>query len=219
MTDWAVTRLTITGPRVEIDRCLDRCIREIFEEGHFEELFDFNALVPMPDEVKLTMLKPFVLVEVPSGDPVSALNWYHWSSKHWGTKWLPSGYVGEWMADNIYDCIFSTPWRCPHPVIKALAIAYPKLKGFTVSHIHSDDTGEIGVFADGTYQVTEIESDYICDDALDCGCACECDCADYVQPEISRIISRSHNCWEWLEADVDDALAWARNRNAITRLV
>jgi hypothetical protein len=107
----------------------------------------------------------------------------------------------------------------PHPVIKALATAYPTLKGFAISHIHSDDTGEIGVFADGTYQVTEIGSDYVCDDPVDCGCVCECDCIDYVQPEISRMVSRSYDCWEGLEGDVSDALAWAREQNVVTHII
>lgn len=219
MTDWSTTRMFILGPKDELDRFKAQCIRSVPEEGCDEKTFDLNALVPMPDDLKLAMTAPTESHNHAETDVNPPWDWYNWRSKHWGTKWLPRLFSTEWTTDDIYDCIFDTPWRCPHPVIAALANAYPNLKGFTVSFIYSDDIGEIGQFADGVYNVTEIGSDFVCEDPVNCGCVCECDCIDEIKPEMKRMISRSHGCWEGIEEDVDGALAWAKDQGVVTRLV
>lgn len=215
MTDFATTRLILTGPKDELIRFENDCIHPVPQEGCDEDVFDFNVLIPMPCHVRLTMNVTGTAQSVPSVIPTPSTHWYHWRALYWGTKLLPSCFEKQDTAGEVYDCVFDTPWRCPRPVIKALAIAYPKLKGFAVSYVNSDGTGEIGAFTDGIYQVTKIEDDFIYDDPVDCGCTCECDCADEVFPEIHRMISRSYLCWDDLENDVRAALSWAYEQNAV----
>jgi hypothetical protein len=83
-------------------------------------LFDFNKLVPMPEEVKESkgMDGPFPA-------------WYDWSVQHWGTKWNTG--VAKFETDK--DCkiavtpdklYFETAWSCPVPIFKLLAEKFPE---------------------------------------------------------------------------------------------
>lgn len=148
MPDWTTTRLFMTGPENEIIRFKKQCIHALPDDKIFEETLDFNALVQMPDDVKLTMTEAVI-----PKDLTPALNWYNRRMKYWGTKRLPSRLFERQVSDDVFDCIFDTAWQCPHPVIEAVAVAFPALKGFVVSYDYSDGTGQIGEFADGTYSV------------------------------------------------------------------
>ena len=215
MTDFSTTRLFIMGSKEEIERFIERCIRTVPREGFNHKTFDFDALVPMPWHIKCTMPQYFGLLPQHAINPVAFSDWYHWRVRHWGTKWLPSNFTSSWIASDVYECTFNTPWQCPHPIINALAIAHPELKGFAISYIHSDCRGEIGEFADGVYKIIEVESDYVYDDLVNCGCICECDCVDEAEPEIHRMISRPYLCWDDLENDVRAALSWVYEQNSV----
>lgn len=112
-----------------------------------EEAFDFNTLIPMPEEIK-TITCGSTTTEIdgekvrlstwrdgPDGpQPVNeqeliakhgASNWYDWCIKHWGTKWNAS--YSEVEEDTDYLCYtFDTAWSPPEGICEALRERYPE---------------------------------------------------------------------------------------------
>ena len=66
------------------------------------EEFDFNILVPMPDEVKDE-------------------GWYEWSITNWGTKW--NAYEAFRCDTETFS--IQTAWSCPFPIFGALSEKFP----------------------------------------------------------------------------------------------
>jgi hypothetical protein len=77
---------------------------------------DFNRVVPMPENVFRGSLTPDQQKQYP-GD----LNWYDWSTNHWGTKW--NAYATEYDGDETLR--FDTAWSHPSPVIHELSTRFP----------------------------------------------------------------------------------------------
>ena len=72
--------------------------------------FDFNKVIPMPDDIYRGDLGP------KEQKIYGKKNWYDWSCWNWGTKWNSYG--------NSFDghtLTFQTAWSAPHPVIKTLS--------------------------------------------------------------------------------------------------
>ena len=65
------------------------------------EVFQFNNLIPMPEEIKDTIS--------PSDTP----NWYDWANENWGTKWdVEIDDITFDEEDNSFYCSFVSAW-CP----------------------------------------------------------------------------------------------------------
>jgi len=83
-------------------------------------LFDFDKLVPMPEEVKESQ-------EMVCGVPT----WYAWAIEHWGTNWNVGFAVFETAKDSRIAVTpgkldFETAWSCPVPIFKLLAEKFPE---------------------------------------------------------------------------------------------
>ena len=70
-----------------------------------EKVIDFNALIPMPEEIYRGDLGP------EEREKYGADNWYDWSIGHWGTKW--NAYE---QTDGIGTIDFWTAWTAPIPI-------------------------------------------------------------------------------------------------------
>lgn len=123
-----------------------------------ENDFNFDAIVPMPEELKDTQ-KDFK-----SGSNKDLIkkygfdNWYDWSCYNWGTKWNTSS--PEWHSENYIE--FDTAWATPEPIWRALAEKHPHVR-FTIQYADEDighNCGEICIhIAEGIDEYDEY-SDY-----------------------------------------------------------
>lgn len=80
---------------------------------------DFNALIPMPDEVANTTVASNALS---FSDP---RGWYGWSLENWGTKW--NAYAVEITAAPGDHAVvqFDTAWSHPYPIVEELSRRFP----------------------------------------------------------------------------------------------
>ena len=105
-----------------INGSTDEC-KQIFEFVKSDTNdFDFNKIIPMPDNIYRGGL----------GDKEREIygenNWHDWSLKNWGTKWN-SDVVG--VSDD--EVICETAWGPSIPVIEALAKIFPTVE-FTYTY-------------------------------------------------------------------------------------
>tara|TARA_R110002020_G_scaffold3785_1_gene16819 strand:+ start:177 stop:584 length:408 start_codon:yes stop_codon:yes gene_type:complete len=78
------------------------------------EVFQFNNLIPMPEEIKDTT----ALSDTP--------NWYDWANENWGTKWDVEAMVSNEDIDSI-EIEFETAWCPPQPVYDYIRTNFPDL--------------------------------------------------------------------------------------------
>ena len=110
--------------------------------------FDFNKVIPMPDDIYRGDLGP------KEQKIYGKKNWYDWSCWNWGTKWNSYG--------NSFDghtLTFQTAWAAPPPVIEKLSEMYPDV---TISHRWADE--DLGCnCGERDYRNGEITHEYIPD--------------------------------------------------------
>jgi len=89
--------------------------------------FDFNKIVPMPEELNDTVGAD----HVPSPELIEKYgfdDWCDWRIHNWGVKWNAN--VGEDDVENDGDYIrydFDTPWSPPHEIYYALKRKFPDI--------------------------------------------------------------------------------------------
>lgn len=115
--------------RIENKQALKDCIKAEDRSGtgweETVEFFDFNEIIPMPEELKdKTRNYPSWEAEEKQDKELVAKygadNWYDWSVKNWGTKWN----TGSVRKTGVNSVEFDTAWSTPKPVIKALSKKY-----------------------------------------------------------------------------------------------
>jgi hypothetical protein len=112
-------------------------LKKLWQDLHTDKSdFDFNAIIPMPDNIYRGDLGHKERQEH------GANNWYDWAIEHWGTKWNAYDivYLDGVDADHIYGDILvkiETAWSPPMPVLAAL-----KAQGFSVAFTRSDELQE-----------------------------------------------------------------------------
>lgn len=129
------------------------------------EFFDFNEIIPMPEELKdKTRYYPKCDADEKEDEELVAKygvdNWYDWSCKYWGTKWNTSS-VREVSPQAVE---FDTAWATPEPLIKALSEKYHT----TVSVCYADE--DLGNNC-GEYEYKDGEK--VLDEVGDYNFACE----------------------------------------------
>ena len=91
-------------------------------KAYFTNEFDFNRIIPMPENSDTFLAKGGVGAEEQKkfGDN----NWYNWSIAHWGTKWnsCDACVASDDGKTLVYE--FNTAWAPPAPVIEALGRKY-----------------------------------------------------------------------------------------------
>jgi hypothetical protein len=119
--------MTLRGPDQEIDRFRRTCIRHMPDSD--EVGFDFETLVPLPEEIRATLDDHSEQAKQIAKDATGYVGWYPWCVAHWGVKWNPSSFHEIFSGPGVCDIIFSTPWSFPQPVCIALASQFPALTG------------------------------------------------------------------------------------------
>jgi len=148
MPNWIQNTLTIEGPNKDLCECID------LVKGD-ESPFDFNKIIPMPEEIRHTVspdssalfykdkmyrysddddvIKEFE-VNNNTEEKIEKLinkygssNWYEWSISNWGCKWNADEV--QILQQNESSIIYSflTPWSPPIRIIKELIETFQNL--------------------------------------------------------------------------------------------
>jgi hypothetical protein len=186
MPNWCYNNLYITS---EDNKQLEKVIQGITNNS--EQLFDFNRIIEMPEELQNTKSPNNV-----NPDEMKAKygfsDWYDWRSRNWGTKWNAKDVELNLDTPQQIHIRFSTAWSPPMPVITKIAEMFP----FT--YITLDWEEESGFYGKTEYEkgirVSDIEGEIDCvyrwenwgdciPDCEDCGeCDCEvCNCSNRTQ--------------------------------------
>lgn len=136
-----------------------------------ESEFDFNALAPMPKELKHVTSPVRIITEkeykkqideMPSEAEIDksywghgltlgmskrykklfgADNWYDWHVMNWGTKW--NAYDIDWQG-NVIE--FQTAWSTPEPIIHKLSKRFPEFEIY-VEYADEDIGSNCGTYS------------------------------------------------------------------------
>lgn len=98
----------------------------------FDLIFDFDKIVPQPDEVKESI-----------GSSGATPLWYTWCCENWGTKWnaYRQGFDG---TNDSLRYKFDTAWDCPFPIFEKLFNLYPDLR-FYIEFADEDIGSNCGI--------------------------------------------------------------------------
>lgn len=120
MPNWCSNRVEITGPEDDAAQ-----LRTLMTTADCN--FDFNAIIPMPQEYDDTSVSNEER-QLKYGHP----DWYEWSCENWGSKWNSDR--AEWLStansaepELVQVAYFDTAWDPPFPVIFALSERFPAL--------------------------------------------------------------------------------------------
>ena len=114
MPNWITNKLTINAD----NETLERIIAEV---RNGDKPFDFEKVIPMPDNVYKGNLGP------EEEKLYGKNNWYDWSIDNWGTKWNAchnneDDIVEIFNGKLVYE--FDTAWAAPFPVALKLSEKY-----------------------------------------------------------------------------------------------
>ena len=164
--------IVIKGDQKKIDELLEKVSFKKTPTAE-ENRFDFNGLVPMPQELGETKSPVEIVATQEEADSTNskhtpsewnaqkyqvisqaehdrrlneygADNWYDWSLNHWGTKW--NAYEAFYMGEdeNEVALVFQTAWSFPEPIFKAIEEQY----GLEVHCKWIDEGGWDGEYGD-----------------------------------------------------------------------
>ena len=150
MPNHITNSVTFKGPKDKID-----WLKEDFKEEDGEKVFDFNHIVPMPEDLKGSRSPALILEDLTKkqlGDSwykdaaisqeesdrrrkeYGADNWYDWSVKNWGTKWNAYDLEVYAMEDEKIAVCFLTAWSPPFEIFDEI-----EEKGIIVSGLWKDE--------------------------------------------------------------------------------
>ena len=104
MPNWCENRVMISADKEEdMKEFKDKAFKKL-EDG--AEVFQFNNLIPMPEEEKE--------------------NWYEWNNNNWGTKWDVEAMTSNEDA-TCMEIEFDTAWAPPSEVYLHMYKNFPNL--------------------------------------------------------------------------------------------
>lgn len=122
--NWCNNDLEITGKPKDLHKLIKQVTTTEAEAGDEACAFDFNKVIPLPDNQKD--------------------DWYEWRIENWGTKWQPSDVTFVSSEGTTYSSVdnlepevwesgqvivtFQTAWSPPIQVIKQLSKDNPNVK-------------------------------------------------------------------------------------------
>lgn len=138
MPNWCDNELYIKGPKAQVEDFLERVSTHDDEESKDEgSSFDFNKIVPYPEEYRLMDDAASKWEEEHRDIPWDErpprpqdgynLGGYEWCKDKWGTKWNASGVTLSRSRAGA-KIKFETPWSPPVPVIAAASELFPDLE-------------------------------------------------------------------------------------------
>jgi hypothetical protein len=123
MPNWVTNKVVIIGKAERITEIVELL------KGENHSNFDFNKIVPMPEELKGTRSPvekhdPFLIAKYGSD------NWYDWSCRNWGTKWNASAEAEPQIntKGTRATYFFATAWSTPAPLLEKLSEKFPDVK-------------------------------------------------------------------------------------------
>lgn len=125
-----VTTMIRCDPKV-----IDQLISTVEENGQEYKTFDFNNIIPTPDNIFQGNLG------LAEREIHGANNWYDWNSANWGTKW--NAYDVTRISEDSFS--FDTAWAHPIPIIEALALKYPDTE-FEVAYADENIGYNLGLY-------------------------------------------------------------------------
>jgi Ferredoxin-like domain in Api92-like protein len=143
MPNWSYNSMKITGAAEEIVRFKQTCI--------IDGQFDFNALIPMPQEVHYS---PGELI-----DGIVFPAWFVWAAENWGTKWNATHFCLEKDEANCLECSFATAWSPPVPVWEKMAEMFPALEVKLSGIVQEMDFACHGTILGGKLKMHELADD------------------------------------------------------------
>ena len=129
MPNWTRNEVTLTGPNAK--QIMNQIVH--YSSKYKETLFDFNRILPMPEELK-EVLSPneenSKKEKQRLKDKYGADNWYDWCCDNWGTKWnsCETFYEPEENEEHKATVFFNTAWSPPIPVLAELSKQHPEIK-------------------------------------------------------------------------------------------
>jgi hypothetical protein len=157
MPNWVSIRLTLSGPRAEIMRFQNTCIRTTSDDDSDEESLDLGALVPMPAVIMATRDDRSDAAKQAALSATGFEDWYDWCVAHWGCKWNTSNLQVITAAPDLIDIAFETAWSAPEPALAALAAQFPLLSGRVCAIEEGMEWGVVGEIRAGCYSSTSVE--------------------------------------------------------------
>lgn len=149
MPNITVNRLKITGPKFEIQKCINSM------DNKKGNIFDLNKIIQMPyeienkkledssDEDSILKLRQIIVANRKNKKRCKLAKeflkayekpqWYQWAIQNWGTRNTVDA-TGKWLNDDHFEYIIDTPWNAPVEAIYKLAQKYPSLS-FTMESI------------------------------------------------------------------------------------
>ena len=109
MPNWTDNHVSFEGSKEKIKE-----LKEFFASD--KQVFDFNKIVPMPEDSKDFKAKGGLSGEE-IFDKAKSDNWYVWSIVNWGTKWNAVDPQLDVDKDERIEYSFSTAWDAPRGVI------------------------------------------------------------------------------------------------------
>jgi len=110
MPNWTQNHVAFEGSKEKIIE-----LKELFASD--ERVFDFNKIVPMPEDSEDFQATGDLTMDAEKED---VNNWYYWSVKHWGTKWNAVDSHLDVDNEDRLEYSFRTAWDAPRGVIDKL---------------------------------------------------------------------------------------------------
>jgi hypothetical protein len=115
MPNWCFNKLTITGPKADVQAFKAKAVGySPWEQPAGEPaVLNFHSLVPVPEEV------------LKAGYDSAG---YHWEVENWGCKWGAGNttILDEWEGFIAYE--FSTAWSPPEKFLEKVAVQWRALQ-------------------------------------------------------------------------------------------
>lgn len=151
MPNWVLNEAHITGNALALNRFVEHIKSD-------EEDFDFDKIIPMPNDLFMDNLSFEDRITHP-------YNWYDWSIANWGTKWKATDTCVTRNSSDEVSVSFMTAWSFPTPIWVRLTKDFPELT-FRVDYADEDIGFNCGTFCayDDKWSIEEP------DDTVEFGC-------------------------------------------------
>lgn len=131
MPNHVTNKIIIRGDALVL-KTLELEVQGLGDDGEVVASFDFNQIIPTPDDVFQGNLSFEEQVKT------RGRNWYDWNRQNWGTKWNAYNFGLTEIREYSLTFVFDTAWSPPTPVIKTLAQRFPEVD---IKHHFIDEGG------------------------------------------------------------------------------
>lgn len=183
--------VVVSGDTAKVEAFIKKVIRTQVdpEDGKEFTRFDFNAILPMPEELNITssssieeFVKTGILPKYADSlkgeerenfirechqakknlETYGFKDWYDWKRHYWGTKW--NSYDFEELSYGTYT--FNTAWCTPMGIWEALAQQFPDIK-VEITYADEDSGYNAGVVTIDHGELSVYEPDGGSDEAYE----------------------------------------------------